>query len=77
MPETGEEAVLAILKARKGFIPLQDIYSEMETHPLVKAHHRDDWGGQPNFHHWIRSALAKFKKKGAIRRGGKGLYISN
>ncbi len=77
MSETLEEAVLAIIKARKGIIPLQDIYSVMEAHPLVTPHHGELWAGRPKYQHWILSALAKLKQSGAIRSAGRGLYISN
>ena len=77
MPETWEEAILQIVRAENGAISLQDIYRAMEHHPLVTPHHRDSWGGQPNYHHWIRSALAKLCNRGLVQRAGRGLYISN
>ena len=77
MPDTWEEAVLRVVVTNKGAISLQDIYRKMESHPLMTPHHRELWHGQPNYHHWIRSALAKLKKRGAIQRVGRGLYISN
>ncbi len=77
MPDTWEEAILRVVKTNKGAILLQEIYRKMESHPLVTPHHRDLWSGQPNYHHWIRSALARLKKRGAIQRVGPSRYISN
>ena len=77
MSDIWEEAVLRIVKANKEVTSLQEIYREMENHPLVTPHHRELWGGQPNYHHWIRSVLAKLRKRGAIQRVGRGRYISN
>ena len=78
MPDTWEEAVLHIITAHEGAVSVQEICRKMEPHPLVTPHHRELWrGGQPNYHHWIRSVLAKLKRRGAIQRIGHGLYISN
>ena len=77
MSDTWEEAILRIVRAENGTISLQDIYQAMERHPLVTPHHRDAWGGQPNYHHWIRSALARLCNRGVVRRVGRGLYTSS
>ena len=77
MPETWEEAILRIVRAKSGAISLQEIYREMEHHPLVTSHHRELWVGQPNYHHWVRSVLAKLRSRGTVQRVGRGLYISN
>lgn len=77
MPETWEEAVLRIVQTRGGSISLREIYDAMQSHPLVTPHHRELWGNQPNYHHWVRSALAKLSRRGQVRRIGRGLYISN
>ncbi len=77
MPDTWEEAVLRIVKTNRGAISLQEIYRKMESHPLVTSYHRELWGNQPNYHHWIRSTLARLRKRGAIQHVSRGLYISN
>ena len=77
MAETWEEAVLRIVRNYEGPIALQEIYRQMENHPLVTPHHRELWRGQPNYHHWIRSLLAKLKDRGAIQHVGRSLYNSN
>lgn len=77
MHETWEEDVLAIIRGKGGPITVQEIYREIERHPLVKTRHRESWGGQPNFHHWVRSYLAKLKKRRDIRHIGRGLYVAN
>ena len=77
MSETWEQAVLDVLKANRRVMSLQEIYRAMECHPVVTLHHRELWENQPKYHHWIRSTLAKLKKRGAIRHVGRGLYISN
>ena len=69
--------MLRIVETNKGAISLQEIYRKMESHPLVTPYHREQWGNQPNYHYWIRSALARLKNRGAIQRVGRGLYISN
>lgn len=77
MSETWDEAVLRIVRAKNGVIALQEIYRKMEHHPLVTSHHRNTWGGQPNYHHWVRSVLAKLRNRGDVQRVGRGRYISN
>ncbi len=77
MSETWETAVAKILAERKKIMSVQEICSAMKNHPLVKPHHNELWGGQPNLDHLVRSTLAKLKRKGVIRRVGHGLYISN
>lgn len=77
MSESWEETVLRIVRAKNGAISLQEIYRAMEQHPLVTPHHREEWRGQPNYHHWIRSAMARLNHRGAVRRVGRGLYTSN
>lgn len=69
--------MLRIVRAKGGVITLQEIYRKMEHHPLVTPDHRELWGGQPKFHHWVRSYLAKLKKSGEIRRVGRGRYVAN
>ena len=39
MSETWEEAILWIVRAKNGEILLQEIYEEIEPHPLVTPHH--------------------------------------
>ena len=77
MSETWEEAILRIVRAKNGEISLQEIYREMEHNQLVTPHHKELWGGQPNYHHWVRSRLAKLKESGAVRRVRRGIYVSN
>ena len=76
MPETWEEAVLRIIRTRDAEISLQEIYQEMDSHPLVTPHHRELWEGQPNYYYWIRSSLARLKRRGDIQHVGHGLYNS-
>ena len=76
MAETWDNAVLNVLKGHGKAMLLQEIYEKMESHPLVTSHHKEDWGGRPNYHHWIRSALARLKKHGAVLRVDRSLYIS-
>ena len=77
MSETWEEAISRIVRAKGTEISLQEIYQAMEGHPLVTPHHRELWGHQPNYHHWVRSALAKLSRRGEVCRVGRGLYMSN
>ena len=77
MRETWEEAVLRVVRSRNGAISVQEICASMDCHPIVQPHHRELWGGQPNLDHWVRSALARLKRRGAIRHVGRALYISN
>ncbi len=76
MSETWEEAVFRIVKDYEGDISLQEIYEGMATHPLVMPHLVELWGGQPNYHHSIRSYLARLKRKGLVRHVGRALYNS-
>ena len=77
MSETWEEAVLRIVRAKNGEISPREIYEEIEPHQLVTPHHKELWGGQPNYHHWVRSTLARLGHRGANRRVGRGRYVSN
>ena len=72
--ETWDEAILRIVRATAGPISLRDIYQEMERHPLVTPHHRKNWGSQPRYHHWVRSALARLKNDGKVSHVGRSLY---
>lgn len=53
---------------------LSEIYSAVEGLQILKEHHRDYWGNQPNYHHSIRSELAKLCRKGQVRRIGRSTY---
>ena len=77
MSETWEEAILRIVRAKNGEISLQEIYREMKHTRLVTSHHKELWGGQPNYHHWVRSVLAKLRDNGAVWRVSRGRYVSN
>ena len=75
MDETWEEAVLTVLRTRPGKEwCLQDIYTGVEKRAIVTPHHRLPWGHQPNFHHWVRSTLAKLKREGQVVHAGPALY---
>ena len=76
MSETWAEAVLRIVEARAGPITVQEVCQEMERHPLVTPHHRELWGHQPRYHHWVRSTLGRLKKEGRVRHVGRSLYES-
>ena len=79
MPETWDEAILRIVRARAGNISLQEIYQEMVLHPLVTPYHRDPWkpGGQPRYQCATRSRLTPLCRRGEVRRVGQGLYTSS
>ena len=85
MSETWEEAILRIVRAKNGEIELQEIYREMEGHPLVTPYQKKPWkNGQPRYQNAIRSRLAKLKERGAVRqphernnRVRRGIYVSN
>lgn len=74
MAVTWDEAVLGVLIRRGAVMSLTEIYESLEHHPLVTNHHKENWGGQPNYHHWIRSAISRLKKQGKIRHVGRSLY---
>lgn len=65
--ETWAEAVLAVLGQEPTRVwELQEIYAEIAKRPIVTPHHLDDWHGQPNYHHWVRSAIARLKRQGRV-----------
>lgn len=74
MSDTWEQAILIVISNRGEPMFLQDIYKEMENHPIVTAHHEELWGGQANYKHWIRSALARLKSKGKIIHVERAIY---
>jgi hypothetical protein len=75
MKPTWEAVVLSVLgKPPTRPWRLQDIYGEVEKLPIVTAHHRQVWGSQPNYHHWVRSALAQLKKKRRVKHVGPSTY---
>lgn len=75
MNETWADAVLAILRRRpKHPWTLDEIYVEIEHQPIVAARHREKWGGQPNYHHWVRSTLARLKADGKVIHVGRARY---
>ena len=72
---TWAEAIIATLGKRPTHDwALGEIYAAIERLPIVEEHHRDPWRGQPNFHHWIRSELAKLCQKGKVRRVRRSTY---
>ncbi len=77
MSETWDEAVLKVLKGRQVVMSLQEIYEGMENHPLVTPYHKQYEYGQPSYHNYIRSILAKLKKSGAVRHVSRSRYIAN
>ncbi len=75
MKATWDTAVLGVLgKPPTRPWRLQDIYGEIEKLPIVTPHHRQVWASQPNYHHWIRSALARLKKAGRVKHVGPSTY---
>ena len=77
MTETWNEAVLDVLQRQGTVMSLKEIYEAMECRPIVTSHHKETWGNQPNYHHWIRSTLASLKRHGKVQHVGKSLYASN
>ncbi len=72
MGETWEEAVLAVLsEAPDRAWTLAEIYGRIEERPIVSRRHREIWGSHPNFHHWVRSTLARLKRRGLVLRVGR------
>jgi hypothetical protein len=72
---TWDDAVLDVLgrRPRRTWM-LQDIYVEIGRFPIVTAHHRETWGSQPNFHHWVRSALNRLKHSGHVEHVGRSAW---
>ena len=78
MSETWNEAILRIVREQAGVISLQEIYQEIEQHPLVTPRHRELWkNGQPNYQCAIRRGLTTLYRRGEVRRVGQGLYKSS
>jgi Ribbon-helix-helix protein, copG family len=72
---TWAEAIIVTMSKRlRHDWKLSEIYSAVERLPILKERHRNHWGSQPNYHHWIRSELAKLCRKGKIRRIGRSTY---
>lgn len=75
MSETWEDAILTVLATRpQSTWTLQQIYAEIDKRPIVTERHRKFWGSQPNFHHWVRSELARLKKNGDVVHVGRAQY---
>ena len=77
MSETWEEAILRIVKAKSGVISLQELYREMEHHPVGYISSQGFMGGQPTIIigsglPWPSSGVAE-----RVQRVGRGLYIAN
>ena len=77
MTETWDEAVFDVLQRQGTVMSLKEIYGAMECHPIVTSHHKESWGSQPNYHHWIRSSLARLKRRGKVQHVRRSLYASN
>lgn len=77
MSETWEEAILHTMKRLGGKgLPLQKIYKGMETHSLVTPYHGQSWkpDKQARYECWIRSVLARLKKKGLVKQIARAIY---
>jgi hypothetical protein len=72
---TWEAAILGVMGKRPAHDwTLQEIYAEIARLPLVTPHHRDYWGSQPNYHHWVRSAIARLKRQHRVRQVARATY---
>ena len=66
---TWETAILGVMGKRPSHDwTLTEIYAAIDRLPIVTPHHRELWGSQPNFHHWVRSAIARLRDKVASNR---------
>lgn len=65
---TWDDAILDVMAARRGANwTLTELYAKIAPLPIVTPHHRELWGSQPNYHHWVRSALTRLKKQGRVK----------
>lgn len=72
---TWAQAIVGVLKTRPSHRwILSEIYSEIAKLPIVTRHHRDTWGGQPNYHHFVRSELAKLARRGIVEHVARSTY---
>jgi len=72
---TWAEAIIITMKRRPTHDwTLKELYAAIERLSIVQEHHRDYWGSQPNYHHWIRSELAKLGEKGIVKHVRRSTY---
>jgi len=73
---TWEEVIVSVMRKRPSHNwTLTEIYAEIVKLPVVTPHHHEYWGKQPNYHHWVRSALARLKTKRTVKRVAPSTYI--
>ncbi|TAK01650.1 hypothetical protein EPO44_08935 [bacterium] len=75
--EHWKKTVLGFIEQRGwDVVRLQEIYAEMENHPLVTPYHMQPWrpGLQPRYQCWIRRYLTDLVREGNIRRVSRGKY---
>jgi len=72
---TWREAIIGVMKKRRSHPwTLTEIYAVIAKLPIVTVHHREDWGDQPNYHHWVRSELVKLKRRGVVEQVARSTY---
>jgi hypothetical protein len=72
---TWEEAIIGVMRKRPSHSwTLTEIYVEIVKLPLVTPHHHEYWGTQPNYHHWVRSALARLRRNRTVKRIARSTY---
>lgn len=47
-----------------------DICAGIPALPIVTAHHRKMWGSQPDFEHWVLSALYRLTRAQLVEQVG-------
>lgn len=67
------DAILGVMGDRKDW-ELGKLIAAVERTPVVTPNDREEWGGQTNLSHRVRSELAKLKKGGIVKRPRHATY---
>jgi restriction endonuclease Mrr len=66
--------MLSIRDRGGDYVDLQHIYDGIENYRALTSEDFRITFDQPNFHHTVRSTLAKLKKFGVVDQPGRGMY---
>jgi hypothetical protein len=73
--QSWETSVILSIRDRGGdFVDLRNIYDGIENYRILTQEDETITYDQPNFHHTVRSTLARLKKFGVVGQKGRGMY---
>ena len=67
-------AILKTIESLGGQASLQEIYAQIPTFKPLTEKDLTEWGHQPMYHHYIRSIIARLRKRRELFPISRGVY---